>query len=427
MSTDAGTIRTAFDGVQRELGAEFMEWENWYWPTEFGDAVAEHHAVRQDVGVWDESPLRKWDFSGPDALAAADRIFTNDMLGLEIGQIRYAPFCDENGKMVGDGTVFKFTDSSAWVITALDSDLDHMLEVVSGLDVAIEPITEKLPHVQLQGPRSREVLADLVDEDVESLGYFRFLPHQVHVGRVPAWVSRTGYSGELGYEIFTGPDYAAELWGVLTEAGAKPYGLSAVETLRIESGLIFIGYDYFQHETDPFDMSLDKVIRLDTGDFHGKAALEETAKSPPKRLVTLVVDGSDVPEYGAAVTKDGEAAGTLTSPAESPSLGKVIGMAVLETRFAGKGETVDVALGDGTVSATVDDFPIYDPQKTRPRGESWARLRLLVGDGRLEAEVAVGLALELLRDALLGVAVLGSVLHLVLRPRDADAGRRARG
>ena len=239
MSTDAGTIRTAFDGVQRRLGAEFMEWENWYWPTEFGDAVAEHNAVRQDVGVWDESPLRKWDFTGPDALAAADRIFTNDMLGLEIGQVRYAPFCDENGKMVGDGTVFKFTDSSAWVITALDSDLDHMRDVVDGLDVAIEPITEKLPHLQLQGPRSRDLLAGLVDEEVEALGYFRFLPHQVHVGRVPAWVSRTGYSGELGYEIFTEPDYAEELWGVLTEAGAKPYGLSAVETLRIESGLIF--------------------------------------------------------------------------------------------------------------------------------------------------------------------------------------------
>jgi aminomethyltransferase len=242
-----------------------------------------------------------------------------------------------------------------------------MREVVTGMNVSIEPLTEKLPHVQLQGPRSREVLAGLVDEEVESLGYFRFLPHQVHVGRVPAWVSRTGYSGELGFEIFTEPDYAAELWGVLTEAGAKPYGLSAVETLRIESGLIFIGYDYFQHETDPFDMSLDKVIRLDAGDFHGKAALEETAKSPPLRMVTLSVEGADVPEYGAAVTKDGEPAGTLTSPCESPTLGTVIGMAVLESRFAAKGENVDVALGDGTVSATVEDFPIYDPQKTRPR------------------------------------------------------------
>ena len=367
MSTDAGTIRTAFDGPQRALGAEFMEWEGWCWPNHFGDPVAEHNAVRRHVGVWDESPLRKWDFTGPDALAAADRIFTNDMLGLEIGQVRYAPFCDANGKMVGDGTVFKFTDASCWVITALDSDLDHMNDVVAGMDVSIEPITEDLPHVQLQGPGSRELLAGLVDEEVERLGYFRFLPHQVHVGRAPCWVSRTGYSGELGYEIFCEPDYAEEIWGTLTDAGATPYGLAAVETLRIESGLIFIGYDYFQHETDPFDVSLDKVVHLDGGDFQGKDALAATAKSPPRRLGTLSLEGSEVPEYGAAVTKDGEPAGTLTSPCESPTLGRVIGMAVLETRFARKGETVEVALGDGTVAATVDDFPVYDPEKRRPR------------------------------------------------------------
>jgi aminomethyltransferase len=367
MSTDAAIIRTAFDRVQRDLGGDFMDWEGWYWPNHFGDPVAEHNAVRNTVGVWDESPLRKWDFSGPDALRAADRIFTNDMLGLEVGQVRYGPFCDENGKMVGDGTVFKFTDTSCWVITALDSDLDHFGNVVGDLDVDIEPITEKLPHVQLQGPRSREVLADLTDEEVEGLGYFRFFPHQVHVGRVPCWVSRTGYSGELGYEIFCDPDHAEELWETLTGAGAKPYGLAAVETLRIESGLIFIGYDYFQHETDPFDMSLDKVIRLDAGDFHGKAALQETAKNPPRRLVTLVIEGSEVPEYSAAVTKDGQPAGTLTSPCESPSLGKVIGMAVLDSAHAAKGVTVEVALGDGAVQATVDELPIYDPEKGRPR------------------------------------------------------------
>jgi aminomethyltransferase len=367
MSIEAKIIQTAFHRIQEELGCEFMDWEGWYWPNHFGDPVAEHNAVRRDVGVWDESPLRKWDFSGPDALEAADRIFTNDMVGLEIGQVRYGPFCDEKGKMVGDGTVFKFTDSSCWVITALDSDLAHFQDVVSGLAVEIEPITEKLPHVQLQGPRSREVLADLTDEEVENLGYFRFFPHQVHVGRVPCWVSRTGYSGELGYEIFTEPDYAEELWDTLTRAGGKPYGLAAVETMRIESGLIFIGYDYFQHETDPFDMSLDKVIRLDKGDFHGKQALAETAKSPPRRMVTLALEGSEVPEYGAAVTKDGGAAGTLTSPCQSPTLGQVIGMAVLETRFAKKGEQVDVAVGDSTTTATVSDFPIYDPEKTRPR------------------------------------------------------------
>jgi aminomethyltransferase len=232
--------------------------------------------------------------------------------------------------------------------------------------VSIEPITESLPHVQLQGPRSRDVLAGLCDRDVHGLGYFRFWPGWTAVGGVPCRVSRTGYSGELGYEIFCEPKHAEDLWAVLTGAGARPYGLAAVETLRIESGLVFIGYDYFQHETNPFDVNLDKLIRLDAGDFRGKQALVETAKAPPRRFVTLAVDGA-LPEYGAAVTADGEPAGTLTSPCESPTLGRVIGMAVLETSFADAGTKVDVAVGDGTATATVDPLPIYDPSKSRPR------------------------------------------------------------
>jgi aminomethyltransferase len=360
-------VHTAFDGPERELGCEFMEWEGWLWPNHFGDPVAEHEAVRAGVGIWDESPLRKWDFRGPDALRAADRIFTNDMLGLEAGQIRYAPFCDGDGKMVGDGTVFKFDDDHAWVITALDSDLAHFEEVAGGLDVAMSPITEELPHVQLQGPWSRELLAGVCDGDVRSLGYFRFFPEQVQVGGVSAWVSRTGYSGELGYEIFCAPGDAPTLWAALTGEGAVPYGLAAVETLRIESGLIFIGYDYFQHETNPYDMSLDKVVRLDTGDFNGKPALQRTALAPPRRMVTLALEGSDVPEYGAAVSRDGDPAGTLTSPCESPTLGRVIGLAVLETPFASPGETVEVAVGDGTARARVEPLPIHDPDKRRPR------------------------------------------------------------
>jgi glycine cleavage system T protein (aminomethyltransferase) len=367
MSTETGINRTAFDRIERELGCEFMDWEGWYWPSTFGDAEAEHRAVREDVGVWDESPLRKWDFRGPDALAAADRIFTNDMLGLEVGQVRYGPFCDGDGKMVGDGTVFRFADDHAWVITALDSDLDHFREVVGELDVEMTPITEELPHLQLQGPRSRDVLSSLTDADVGGLRYFRFWPEEVDVGGAPCWVSRTGYSGELGYEIFCRPERAEDLWAAMTGAGATPYGLAAVETLRIESGLIFIGYDYFQHETDPFDMSLDKVIVLDKGDFHGKQALEETAKSPPRRLVTLVVEGEEVPEYGAAVTLHGEAIGTLTSPCQSPTLDQTIGMAVLDAPHAGEGGTVEVAVGEGTARATVDKLPIYDPKKSRPR------------------------------------------------------------
>jgi glycine cleavage system T protein len=364
MSND--TIRTAFDRPQRALGGELVDWEGWYWPSTFGDAVAEHHAIRNDVGVWDASPLRKWQFDGPDAMRAADRIFTNDMLSMVPGQVRYAPFCDENGKMVGDGTVFKIGDDTCIAITALDSDLEHFEMVVDGMDVEISARTRATPHVGINGPRSRELLQGLTDADLSSLRYFRFLTEMADVGGVPCWISRTGYSGELGFELFCSPDGAEQLWAALTGAGAMPYGLAAVETIRIESGLIFIGYDYFQHETSPFDMGLDKLIDLSKGDFCGKAALEQEAPSPPNRFVTLVIDGA-VPEYGAQVTKDGEPVGTVTSPCESPTLGKVIGLTVLSSELAREGERVEVAAGDGTTPATVAAAPIYDTEKKRPR------------------------------------------------------------
>jgi glycine cleavage system T protein (aminomethyltransferase) len=359
-------IRTAFDAPQRAIGGELMDWEGWYWPNHFGDPVAEHQAIRGDVGVWDASPLRKWLFEGADALTAADRIFTNDMKGLEVGQVRYAPFCDENGKMVGDGTVFRTGGGQCIVVTALDSDLNHFRTVVDGLDVQITPTTKESPQLGINGPRARELLQGLTDADVSSLRYFRFWPEQVDVAGVPCRVSRTGYSGELGFELFCPPEDAEKLWAAVVGAGARPYGLAAVETIRIESGLIFIGYDYFQHETSPYDMGLDKLIRLDKGEFCGKAALAIEGASPPNRFVTLVVEG-EVPEYGAAVTKDGEPAGTLTSPCDSPTLGQVIGLAVVRSDVAKEGETLEVAVGDGTLPAAVAPVPLYDTEKKRPR------------------------------------------------------------
>ena len=360
-------FRTAFDVPQRAMDGDLVDWEGWYWPNHFGDPSAEHHAVRAAVGVWDASPLRKWLFRGPDALRAADRVFTNDMAGLDVGQVRYAPFCDENGKMVGDGTVFRVADDQCLVITAFDSDLDHFKAVLDGMALEIDPMTQESPQLGINGPRSRELLQGLTDRDVSSLRYFHFWPERVEVGGVPCWVSRTGYSGELGYELFCSPEGAEQLWAAVVGAGARPYGLAAVETIRIESGLIFIDYDYFQHKTSPYDMGLDKLIRLDRADFCGKTALEVEGASPPNRFVTLVVDGP-VPEYGAAVTRDGELVGTLTSPCESPTLGKVIGLTVLRADLARAGASVEVAVEGGTAPATVASLPIYDAEKTRPRG-----------------------------------------------------------
>jgi glycine cleavage system T protein len=358
--------RTAFDGRQQALGVvQHFDREGWYWPKHFGDPVAEHHAVRKDVGVWDVSPLRKVVLSGPDVVTAVDRIFTNDMRSLEVGQVRYAPFCDENGKLVGECTVLRMADDRCMAVTAVDSDLDHFEAVADGLSVDIESVTWSIPQLGISGPRSRELIETLTDRDVAGLGYFRVWPEQAEVGGVPCWVSRTGYSGELGYELFCSPEGAEQLWDAVVGAGARPYGLAAVETLRIESGLLFFGRDYLQHETSPYDVGLDRLVRLDKAEFHGREALAAEAESPPNRFVTLVVDGP-VPERGAVVTGDGERVGTVTSPCASPTLGKVIGLTVLGADVA-DGEAVEVAVEGGSVPATVAPTPLYDTEKRRPR------------------------------------------------------------
>ncbi|MEX1263183.1 MAG: aminomethyltransferase family protein [Actinomycetota bacterium] len=360
-------FRTAFDRPQRAMRVvQHLDSEGWYWPKHFGDPVAEHRAIRSDVGVWDASPLRKLAFSGPDAVKAVDRIFTNDMVSLEVGQVRYTPFCDEKGKMVGECTVFKTADDAFIAVTALDSDLDHCRAVAGGLSVEIEATTRSLPQLGITGPRSRALLQSLTEADVSGLRYFRFWPEQVEVGGVPCLVSRLSYSGELGYELYCSPDGAEQLWDAVVGAGATPFGLAAVETIRIESGLLFIGRDYFQHQTSPFDVGLDKLVRLDKARFCGRDALAAEAASPPNRFVTLVVDGA-VPAYGAAVTKGGEQVGTLTSSCESPTLGKVIGLTVLRSDLARVGERVEVSVEGGSAPATVAPVPLYDTEKKRPR------------------------------------------------------------
>jgi aminomethyltransferase len=194
--------RTAFDEVQREAGASWTDWEGWAWAADFGDAVAEHVATRTACNIWDESPLRKWDMRGNDVLALADALFTNDMAALEIGQVRYGAICDPDGKMIMDGTVFHVGAGHCFSITSYDSDLDWFKQVCSdrGFDVELKDVTAEMPHLQVQGPKAREVLGPITEgADVNSLRYFRFLTEGVSVGGVPVWLSRTGYSGELGF------------------------------------------------------------------------------------------------------------------------------------------------------------------------------------------------------------------------------------
>ncbi len=369
--------RTAFDSAQRGAGATWTDWEGWAWAADFGDPVAEHQATRTACSLWDESPLRKWDLRGPDAVALTDVLFTNDMAGLEIGQVRYGALCDEQGKMVMDGTVFRLADDHCLSVTSYDSDLAWFRQVASdrGFEVQIEDRTAQMPHLQLQGPNSRQVLGPITEgADVDTLRYFRFVHEDVRVAGVPCWVSRTGYSGELGFEVYCAVEDAQHLWDAVMRAGEphglRPIGLSAIEILRIESGLLFPDVDYFPRQTDPFEVRLDNVIKLDKpGDFVGREALRAiAAQGTPRLLTTLRIDGDELPEYGAAVTREGIEVGILRSDCQSPSFDmQVIGMAAIDRELAQDGQQLEVAIGDNVVGATVAPFPLYDTSKRRPR------------------------------------------------------------
>jgi aminomethyltransferase len=172
---DTGSIKSPFYESAAAMGATFMEEGGWYWTEGFGDTDGEYRAVREDLAFWDVSPLNKWEFRGPDALAAAQRVHTNNIAGLDVGQVRYGAFCDADGLMVDDGTVYRL-DDRVWVMTNGADHVEHFAEVTAGLDVEIEAVTRSMPHLGLQGPRAREALAPLCDIDVASIKYFRFVP-----------------------------------------------------------------------------------------------------------------------------------------------------------------------------------------------------------------------------------------------------------
>ena len=367
--------RSVLYDIQIAQGGSFVDYDSWSWATNFGDADAEYRAIRTAVCLWDVYALQKWDVTGKDAVRAIQRVFTNNLESLAVGQVRYGAFVNTDGAMTDDGTVYKHSDEHLWVMTNADDFDAAIAPVIADLDVTIVGKTSEMPLIAVQGPGSRELLQGLTSTDLSALKYFRFLTEPIDIGGVSAWIMRTGFSGELGFELIPAREDAVALWQKLSDAGGQPVGLDAIEVARIEAGLVVIDADYTPGETSPYDLSFDKMIAVDKGlDIIGSEILAKTAKAPPLRFKTLRIEGNEVPEYGAQVIKEGAVIGTVTSPAHSPAFG-VIGLATLKTDFAANGTSVEVALGetaageksDRFARAFVSDLSIHDPEKKKPR------------------------------------------------------------
>ncbi len=378
------TQETAFHTRTSQLTKSFVEYRGYWLPHCFNNegGVAEYWACREKVALIDLSPLRKWEVLGPDAETLIQKTITRDARKLAPGQVSYTALCNETGGMIDDATVFRLGQDNFRFVGGDEYDGIWLREVADRerLKVWIKPATDQLHNVALQGPQSRAALKDLIwtpptQPSITELKWFRFLVGRIktHDG-IPVIVSRTGYTGELGYEIWCHPSDGEGVWDAVWEAaepfGCKPLGLDGLDILRIESGLIFAGYE-FDDQVDPFEAGIGFAVALQNdADFIGREALLERSEHPQRKLVGLELDTNETASHGDDVYVGRQRVGVITSGTRSPTLKRSIALCRMSVQYADIGTEVEVGKLDGLqkrLPARVVRFPFYDPEKTRPR------------------------------------------------------------
>jgi aminomethyltransferase len=354
----------------------------------------EYNAIRNAAALIDVSPLYKYILTGRDATRLVDRIITRDASKLAVGQVIYTPWCDEQGKVIDDGTVSRLAEHRyRW--TAADPSLRWFVQNAAGLDVAIEDVSETIAALAVQGPTSRVLLRQVAEADVSSLKYFRVTSGSI--AGVPVDISRTGYTGDLGYEVWMPWDQATRVWDALVAAGGpfdlRPAGMLALDVARIEAGLLLIEVDFFSsrkalipgQQYSPFEMGLGRLVQVEKGPFVGQAALrKEKAAGPVRQIVGLEISWEEVeglydelelpPQVPATasrvavpVYRDGAQVGKATSTTWSPVLKKMIALATIEREATSTGSRVQMEVTVEAVrhrvNATVVPTPFFNPPR----------------------------------------------------------------
>ena len=382
------TKETAFHSRTSELTGDLVEYRGYWLPDCYAGAgegtIAEYWACREKAAIMDLSPLRKWEVLGPDAEMLIQRAITRDARKLSVGQVTYTAVCNETGGMLDDATVYRLGDDNFRFVAGDEYTGVHLNKIAddASMRVFIKPSTEQLHNVAVQGPASREILKGIVwtppdQPALEELKWFRLLIGRIgDYDGIPIVISRTGYTGELGYEVWCHPSDGPAVWDRIMEAGEPhgltPLGLSALDMLRIESGLIFANYE-FDDQVDPFEAGIGFAVALDSeDDFVGKQALIERAEHPQRKLVGLELEGQETAGHGDCVHVPGDRAsvGVITSGTRSPVLRKNIALCRIAIQHAGPGTAIEVGKLDGEqkrIPARVVPIPFYDPKKERPR------------------------------------------------------------
>ncbi len=398
------TVGTAFHPRTAPLnaGLQWREWSGFFAASAYhASHVIEVNAIREAAALIDVSPLFKYELRGPDAVRLVDRLIVRDATKLTPGRVFYTPWCDEHGRVLDDGTVHRLEDEDgAQVVrwTAADPQIRWLRMNSHGLDVEVRDVSDSIAAVALQGPLSRDVLQAATGASFADLGYFRRRP--ATLAGIPIDVSRTGYTGDLGYELWIPADRAVEAWDALAAAGEpyrlRPAGMLALDVVRLEAGLILIEADYTSavhshipsQNYSPYEIGLGRLVDLAAGDFIGRRALvaEMAAGGPPRRLVGLDIEWAGIEALHAAqglapsappivsrtpvpIHAGGRQVGRVTSTGWSPILKKMLGLASVGFAHARTGTRLQmewtVEARRGTVVATVVDLPFFDPPRKR--------------------------------------------------------------
>ena len=373
----------------------YREWSGYYTVSAYEmHHDHEYNAIRNATALIDISPLFKYRVTGKDATRLVDRIITRDTQKVAVGQVIYTPWCDEHGKVIDDGTISRL-EENVYRWTAADPSLRWFTQNATGLDVQIADISESVAALAVQGPTSGRMLKDVVeDADIENLKYFRVTKGRI--AGVSVEVSRTGYTGDLGYEIWMPAENALRIWDTLSEQGKafdiKPAGMLALDVARIEAGLLLIDIDFNSSKKaliepqkySPFEMGLGRLVSLEKNRFIGQAALSaEQKRGSAKQIVGLEIDWPAVERIyeqvglppavspiasrvAVPVYNNGTQLGKATSTTWSPTLKKMIALGTLKKDFTKPGSRVEIEItveaARHRVPAIVAKTPFYNPK-----------------------------------------------------------------
>jgi aminomethyltransferase len=354
--------RTAFYDMHKSLGAKIVEFAGFEMPVQYSGIIEEHLAVRTKVGVFDVSHMGEFQVRGKDALEFLQKATVNDVSKLTEGRVQYSAMCYEDGGIVDDLLVYHMGDHYMLVVNAsnIRKDFDWLQSQVKG-DVKLKNASDEFSLLAIQGPKSLATLQKLTSVPLSNIEYYHCV-HGTVVG-VPMIISRTGYTGELGFEIYfeSSPSTGKKVWEAVFEAGKEfgivPIGLGARDTLRLEMGFCLYGNDIDQ-TTNPLDAGLGWITKLGKGEFNGKGPMMKAKEEGLKRrLVGMTLPEKNIARHGYPITANGATIGQVTSGTYSPSLQKSVAMGYVNARYAELGGVVNVSIRGKDIPATVVKIP----------------------------------------------------------------------